>query len=446
MTVTKRGLVRIISFAIAISAFSLAGNISLASRNKNQAQTIEYSYLRAVEDLSAAADNITATLEKGIYSGTPEMLSSLSSKLWRESTAAKAALSQLPTAELQLENTYKFLSQVGNYALSLSEKVRDGEKLTEDQYKKLSSLYDFSKEFSADMWELEARANNGQLSLDKVTGASEGLDEETPPTVTEGFTDFEEGFDSYPTLIYDGPFSDHILEKKALMLEDAEPVSEDKAKSRAATAANLNMTALDLESEEEGVTPSYVFSGKGVTVSITKNGCYINYMLKSRQPQAAVISNSTGVNLALDYLDKLGIENMTTTYYEAYDNVLTINFACKEGDVIYYTDLIKVSVALDNGEILGFDARGYIVNHTERKLKAPEISEDDARNLLSPLLEVQKSRLAVIPSDSQNEVYCYEFTCTAQNGRKVLVYIDTQTGKEEQILLLFESDSGVLTM
>ena len=139
MTVTKRGLVRIISFAIAISAFSLAGNISLASRNKNQAQTIEYSYLRAVEDLSAAADNITATLEKGIYSGTPEMLSSLSSKLWRESTAAKAALSQLPTAELQLENTYKFLSQVGNYALSLSEKVRDGEKLTEDQYKKLSS-------------------------------------------------------------------------------------------------------------------------------------------------------------------------------------------------------------------------------------------------------------------------------------------------------------------
>ncbi len=59
---------------------------------------------------------------------------------------------------------------------------------------------------------------------------------------------------------------------------------------------------------------------------------------------------------------------MKTTYYENIDNVLTVNFAYNDLDVCCYTDLIKVSVAMDDGEILGFDAKGFLVNHYDRDI------------------------------------------------------------------------------
>jgi germination protein YpeB len=108
--------------------------------------------------------------------------------------------------------------------------------------------------------------------------------------------------------------------------------------------------------------------------------------------------------------------------------------------------LIKIGVALDNGEILSFDARGYITNHTTRQLGEPAISEDEARSKLSERLTAKKGKLCVIPSDGQNEIYCWEFEGQDQNGMNVLVYINAQTGKEERILLLQISENGILTV
>ena len=39
----------------------------------------------------------------------------------------------------------------------------------------------------------------------------------------------------------------------------------------------------------------------------------------------------------------------------------------------------------------------------------------------------------------------YEYLCQAENGEEVLVYLNADTGMEEQILILLRSDNGVLT-
>ena len=142
----------------------------------------------------------------------------------------------------------------------------------------------------------------------------------------------------------------------------------------------------------------------------------------------------------------LGISNITDTYYEINGNVCTVNFAGTKDGVILYTDLIKVSVAMDDGDILGFDARGYITNHTDRVLHEPHISADKARAAVSGQLTVTDTQLAVIPSSGTNELFCYEFSCTAPDGRQMMIYINAGTGKEEQILLLEISENGTLTV
>lgn len=444
MTITNRGLIRTCSIAAAAFTALAVRNIQLMNTAGKAQQTVSYNYSRAIEDLAESCNNLSASLEKQLYAGSGKMQQSLATDLYREASSAKAALAQLPVAELNLENTYKFLSQVGNYSLAMSEKLMNGEKLTDEEYENLSELYDFSKDLSEDMWELENAVSSGELSLTK---ARKAVSEDEPPYITDGFSDFEENFESYPSLIYDGPFSDNILEKTPKMTENAEEVSKDKALQRAAMALNINTTDLPDVSDVDGNMPAWRFSddNSGVACEVTKKGGYISYFLKMRNVTQSKIDTEKALQSAQDFLDYLGILSMEKTYYEIEGNVMTINYAYSDLDRRIYPDLVKISVAMDDGEILGYDARGFLVNHTERTYPENLYSESSAEQAVSPRLTIVSHRLAVIPKDNLDEVLCYEFSCKAENGRNVLVYINAETGAEEDILILLESDSGVLT-
>ena len=441
VTMTTRTFVRLVSF-------SLAGVLTLAAiavRENGRAEMtqtqIRYGYMRAVEDLSLSLDNIKTTLSKGMYSNSATMMTQLSGKLWSEAATAKAALAQLPVEELNLEQTYKFLSQVGNYSKSLSEKFSGGEALTGDEKENLKTLYSYAEDLSNKMWQVEKRIEEGELTFADVGPAGNGAQS---VHVTEGFTDFEEGFSNYPTLIYDGPFSDHILEKEPLMVKGQKEVSEEQAAEKAQQASGE--TSLRITDEEGGKMPSYVFENDSTVVSVTKQGGLFSYMLKYRGVGEPSLSASQATASAKKYMDTLGYENMTETYYEINGGMCICNFAGTQDGVVLYTDLIKIGVALDNGEILSFDARGYITNHTARDLGTPSITEEEAREKLSDTLNIMETNLCVIPSDGMNERYCYEFLCADADGKQLLVYINADSGEEEQILLLQISGNGRLTV
>ena len=74
-------------------------------------------------------------------------------------------------------------------------------------------------------------------------------------------------------------------------------------------------------------------------------------------------ANEIGKN----FLNNLGIPNMKPTYYLKQGGAVTINYAYEQENVTIYPDLIKVKIALDNGEILGMETSGYLNNHTDRR-------------------------------------------------------------------------------
>ena len=259
MYISKRCFVRIISF---FTAISVAAGIS-ATLNMNSSvrykRNFEQSMTRNVEDLSAEIDNIKNTLYKGMYAGTPEMMTQLSSKLWSDASTAKASLAELPVSELHLENTYKFLSQVGNFSKSLAKRYSDGETLTEDDRKSLKTLGEYADRLADNMWKVEQRITNGELSFEKAaTEVQEAKNSDEPSYITEGFTDFEEGYDNYPTLIYDGPFSDHILEKNPEMLKSASAVTLSDALKKAEKACGTVGLSHD---DKNGVSDIWLHRG-----------------------------------------------------------------------------------------------------------------------------------------------------------------------------------------
>ena len=441
ITLTTRAFVRFISFSVATMLVLAALAVQETGRAEMTQTQLQYGYMRAVEDLSLSLDNIKTTLNKGMYSNSATMMTQLSGKLWNEAANAKAALAQLPVEELNLEQTYKFLSQVGNYSQSLAEKFSGGEALSGDEKENLKTLYGYAEDLSNKMWQVEKRIEDGEITFSDVNSAANGAQ---AVSVTEGFTDFEEGFSNYPTLIYDGPFSDHILEKEPLMIKNQQEVTVQQAAEKAKQASGEY--SLVVSDEEGGKMPSYVFENTNTVVSVTKQGGLFSYMLKYRQIENSSLSASQATEIAKEYMAGLGIKNMTETYYELNNGMCICNFAGTQNGVVLYTDLIKIGVALDNGEILSFDARGYITNHTTRSLGTPKISEAEAAEKLSDAINIKETNLCVIPSDGMNERYCYEFVCTDADGKQILVYINADTGEEEQILLLQISGNGRLTV
>ena len=52
--------------------------------------------------------------------------------------------------------------------------------------------------------------------------------------------------------------------------------------------------------------------------------------------------------------------------------------------------------------------------------------------------------ISIIPTEWRTEIFCYEFKGKI-NDTDFLVYINAETGKEEDILVIIETPNGILT-
>ena len=97
---------------------------------------------------------------------------------------------------------------------------------------------------------------------------------------------------------------------------------------------------------------------------------------------------------------------------------------------------------MDNGEVLAYEAKGYLLNHREREI--PEFAPFHPEDHIDPSIEISSVNRALIPTDDGREIFAYELKGKL-NQRDYLVYINAQTGHTEQILLVVENENGVLT-
>ena len=136
---------------------------------------------------------------------------------------------------------------------------------------------------------------------------------------------------------------------------------------------------------------------------------------------------------------------MKESYFLIQENIITINYLYVQDDILVYPDLIKVKVALDNGEILGVETNGYLNSHFVRQDIVPTISKEVAKASLNTRLDIQSEGLAIIPTEWKTEILCYEFKGKIDET-EFLVYINAENGREENILVITETPGGVLTM
>lgn len=259
----------------------------------------------------------------------------------------------------------------------------------------------------------------------------------------QSLAELEDTLTDYPTLIYDGPYSEHLLTSVPKMTENAAYADRHSAREAAAEFLSVGSETLENGSDREGTMPCYSFRGADFDIDVTVNGGYIAEYRKYRAITAQSLSYEEAVSIAEEYLSVYGCE-FVKTYYFADEGVCTVNFAAVENGCICYPDLVKVGIALDNGELMLVEADGWLFNHREGRKAEPAIAETTASAGLSSLLSVKRSRLAVIPTSGKRERLCYEFLCDGAFGHEVLVYINAETAVEEDILIVLSTDGGTL--
>lgn len=272
--------------------------------------------------------------------------------------------------------------------------------------------------------------------------------------LTTNFLNVEEKMQKYPKLIYDGPFSEHIEQQKP-NLKGKNITSQQAQRIAASFLEDQKYRAKEIGEIQNNSIPGYLIAlspaqdqegnYSEISVAVSKTGGKIIWLLNNREIGKAKISEEEGIEIAKKFLEKKGYPNMLPTYFEKNDGQLLVNFAYQENGVIVYTDLIKVKVGLDKGDIIGFESAGYLHNHRMRNIGPPEISEEEARKRIHVFAEPSKPRLAIIPTEGGKEVLCYEFK--VQFGQDTfLIYIDANNGEEQKILQLLIQDGGVLVI
>ena len=443
LSLKRRWIVRISSFAAA-GILILVGAVLQANSRLNSAKLqLAHRYQAALEELTTGIDNIAISLEKSLYAGTSGGMSAITGELELQAGAVETAISSLPIGQEGVTAVSKFVNQVSDFSSVLLRKAVNGNDVTEQERETISSLARTAGELSTRLDEALTLYNTTENWQQGITDALAGVEVESG--LVQSINEMGETLKGSPSLIYDGPFSDHIEDRTSKMLQNAEELSKEQAAERAAEYLSVSAKNLEFISEEHGTMPSYHFGYESVSVSVTKKGGYVSYFRKDRAvPNSSLLYNEA-LGEATEFLDSIDLGRFEPTYYYTEENVCVINFAYRQGEVICYPDLIKVGVALDNGEIVFYEARGYIMNHSARTFNSPNYTREQAAEVLSPYLKIEGVRQALIPSGGLEELLCYEFACVGDKGEDVLVYVNTATLNEENILILLKTDGGTLT-
>lgn len=436
----------IISFAVLAAALLTIFAVRAFFIGDRYRTSLEYSYARAMGDLTDGLEKMKTAFEKSEYCNTPTMQHEVSTAIISYGGTAKANIASLPFSDDNAAKIEKLVSVAEDYAYYTGRKLAAGQGFSDEDHDNYKAIGEYIAKLHEALKSIRGQLDENNLTIGKAERLLEStLEIPDAPSFDESLQSLNEDLDSFPKLLYDGPFSDHIQRQTSAFLEGKEEITKEQAVEIAAKFLDTDAASLKCENETEGPLAAYEVRGENLSANVTKVGGEISWAKKSMEVDDLKLTYEEALKKAKEFLLKSGISDMKESYYIINDNTCTMNFNAVQEEVTLYPDLIKITVELNEGGIVEYEAQGYLMNHRQRDLGEPAVSEEEARQKVSPGLNAQSAGMAVIPTEGKNEVLTYEFHCKNDDGGEYLVYINSETGLEEEVYILDRSDSGVIT-
>ncbi len=438
-----RGFIAAIVVLAVVAGVLTLGYIGNTVAMASYANQLENNYQRSVYELLNDVNNIESNLSKAVVSTGTTARQKLFNNIHTQCTQANEDRSRLPISHQSIDQTTTFINQTGGFSYYIENKLKNNQSLSEDDNKSINDLHSMSVYIKQILNDFISK-NNGRYN---ILADSKKQTDSKNNTFNDMFSDMQAEGVEYPTLIYDGPFSESQTKKDIKGLVGEEITQEDAQAKVEKIYEGKNIKNLKYLGETDGIFKTYNFTltneqNREIYVQITKKGGFVLTISSYAGSDKDELDLSACEQKAEEFAQMLGI-NVKAVWSTKVTGMAYINLTPVVDDVIIYPDMIKVKVSCSTGEVLGWEAQSYAYNHTDRTGLSVTISESAARSKVSSLLTIETQKLTLIPVQYGNETLCYEYKCTL-NDSTYYVYIDAKTGDEVQILKIIATTSGEL--
>ncbi len=400
---------------------------------------LENIYKRNYYDLVDNTNNADMKISKILASQNDAYQGKMLTELSQTANDMQTNISALPLSSDNVMEAVHFINQMSGYTQVLEKKIAEGGSLSESDIQTLNEMHESLTEMKRYLNRLSQKMLEGYNILEASSRMNGDYD-----AFSSEFGQIKSSDTDYPSMIYDGPFSDSVVNAKVKGLNDLE-ISREEAYQKVDKVFK-NISNLRYDGQTKGKFETYNFilkdsDGQNIYVQATKKGGHILTVSGNVDSEERNIDMARAEKIAVDFAKENGIENPNVVWKEELKSQAYFNITPKEGNVVLYPDLVKVKVDLEHGDVIGYDAIAYFTNHTKRNVLQGGIGIDIAREKVDKSFEIKGQRLVLAPLDYNREVLCYEFEAE-RNGATYYLYYNAQTGEEENILKVVETDDG----
>lgn len=436
----------VISLGWGLNEYRLAGSYRLLAENNNR---------RALSDFASHLDQIETDMAKGDVASNSTQKILYLSQVSSKSEAALKDFAQIPADQVGISYIGQFLTQSGDFARTLAQRVAGGETISAQDDKTLRDIHERLMPVNQKVQEMMTRMDTENLvwttpgpSLrqrlgfggPQVAEAAADGSEAPEKSVSSGFNQLDASLQKLPPFTYTGEYSTRVV-SKPLGLPSGE-VTKDQAQAVAQSflkkVGYSNVTP-EFSGESQGPLGGFSWQYKDAYLQVSRHGGVVTLYRNQRSIDPRTLSVEEAASKAKMILQSLGWQLMLTSS-ENFGSYVQYDFVAEKDGVRIYPDKVRVMVSLDNGQLVGFDATPYYSFHQTRTFPA-KLTLQQAESKLRKNFQVIESRLAVIAKSGNKEVYCYEFRGRYQ-GEEFLLYLNAVTGAEEKIQRIIKTPRG----
>lgn len=444
MKISQRITAGLLCLSIVIN-IGLVYNIAKSnSDTKYSHSRISNIYDENLSVLSAKCNEIEQSLSKLTVCTECEHAVKILSDIIDDSSFASAALSSLPVSPEYIAVFNRFFNHLSDYSRFMLFDSVKGTLPTTAYGENISALYSSVKGINSAMASLYGNSTDSiqdwSMYLSKEINELDMLSDKLFGTIESIQTESI----NYPTLIYDGPFSDSVINK---VINETGGKNTDKKEAERLFVNFLSVEGAyrlaACESCDGNISTWYISiesNGKTYYGNVAKKtGTIISFLCDNNANEQKYTKNDA-VNTGSEFLKSHGYNNMEPQYCEITENIATVNYVYKENNILIYPDMVKLRINLENGKVEGFESSLYYANHNNNRSLAHHqytVPEDKLPNNCN----VTGQGLALIPTDGDREQLCIEIRCTVQDEVYIL-YFDCETLKEVKIFKILSTENG----
>jgi spore germination protein len=401
----------------------------------------ENNYQRAFHELTYQVDILHDKIGTTLAMNSRQSLSPTLAEVWRITSEAHNDVGQLPLTLLPFNKTEEFLANIGDFSYRTAIRDLDKEPLNEKEYATLKTLYGQAAEIQDELRNVQHMAMKNNLRWMDVELALASGKEPADNTIIDGFKTVEKAVEGYDETDLGEAFIGLKVSDNSYNHLEGENISKDEAVTIAKKYIGLGKDA-EVKVTDNGKGSDYGFysismenksAGQISNMDITKKGGHPLWYILSRDVKEQKISLNEAGNKATQFLLKNDFKDIELIESTQYDNIGVFTIIKSLNGVRIYPKSVKVKVALDNGQIIGFSNDDYLkAVKSDTELVKPAITLEEARAKINPQLKVMEDRQAVIMNDLGKVVLCYEFVGTLDQDT-YRIFINAETGMEENV-------------